>query len=268
MPRTKMLNRSEELSLARAWLERGDERARARLVEAYQPLVIRMAKSRQRRGAHISDLIQEGNIGLLRCLDNFDPGLGHSISTLARFYIHDQIALYFDETSAVTRIPRSRRIKRLVSAVIEPIREIEEAHGVKLTREQEESICLDEGFEYEDLERYRAVNGVTYGIEGDDEEAGWSEISDDRATPEEALVSERSAESASRAVFDAMSRMPERTQKILRMRHFSEEFVSLDEIGEAVGISRARVRRIEEDAMTDIRAALEAQGFHELEDIL
>jgi len=269
MPKTKMLTRDQEMDLARAWLDHGDERARARLVRAYQPMIVRIAKKHHRPGVDLQDLIQEGNIGFLGGLDNFEPDRGYSIGTLARFHIGNKICIYLGDTGAIVRIPNSKRIRRLLSAVIRPIREIEALHGVKLTAAEESSICEDEGFTHAELENYRAVHGVPCGIEagGDEDESG-SELADVSDTPEDALLVSRSLEASQRAVAGILSSLPAKTQKIVAMRHLSDEFVSLDSIAEELGMTREGVRKSEAAAVDKIRTRLIAEGFTGLGDVL
>ena len=269
MAKTKMLTRDQEMDLARAWLDHGDERARARLVRAYQPMIVRIAKKKKRPNTDLQDLIQEGSIGFMAGLDNFDPERGYSVGTLARYHISHKIGVYLGETGAIVRVPKSKRILRLVSNVIEPIREIEAAYGVKLTAAEEAAICEDEGFTHAELENYRAVHGVPCGIEatGDEDESG-SELADVSDTPEDALLVSRSLEAAQRAVAGIMSSLPAKSQKIIAMRHLSDKFVSLDSIAEELGMTREGVRKSEAAAVHKIRTRLVAEGFTGLGDVL
>jgi len=267
---TKMLEKTEELALARAWLDSGDERSRARLVRSYQPMVRRIARKHLRSGLSIEDLVQEGNIGFMAGLDNFDPDRGYSVGTLARFHIAARIQLHVSEFTGIIRLPNSRRIKGLLSGCVSKIRIAEKERGEVLDSIEKEKICKEAGFSLAELEQYEMVMRPTKSIaaqsSSDDDESGF-ELADDGATSEEIVAHDQSMDVARSILARIMEGFPERTRKILSMRHLSEDFVSLDAIAAEVGISRERVRRIEKDALVDIRKGFADAGISDLSDI-
>lgn len=267
---TRMLNKTEEMSLARAWLETGDSRARDRLVHAYQPMIKNIARKHLRAGLDVADLVQEGTIGFMAGLDNFDPDRGYSIGTLARFHIASHIQLHVSEFTGIIRLPNSRRIKGLLSRCVGRIRMMESLEGRTLDREEKEAICAEAGFDLAELEQYEMVMRPTKSIApqsaSDEDESGF-EIVDEAGTPESQVATSQGLERTRELLARIMGEMPERTRKILRMRHLGEEFVSLDAIAAEIGISRERVRRIEKDALEQIHHALAEEGITSLDDI-
>ena len=273
MPRnmtTRLLEKDEELDLARAWLDHGDERARSVLVRSYQPMIRRIARKHLRAGLSVEDLVQEGSIGFMAGLDNFDPDRGYSVGTLARFHIAARIQLHVSEFTGIIRLPNSRRIKGLLSNCVSRIRFEENQRGENLTNSEKEEICEAAGFSLAELEQYEMVMRPTKTIaprSGADEDEGSFEIADDTASPEEIVASRRSLETTREILARILSGFPDRTREILTMRHLSDDFVSLDSIAEKVGISRERVRRIEKDALDQIRKGLKSAGIEDLSDI-
>lgn len=267
---TRLLEKNEEMAFARAWLDNGDERARSNLVRAYQPMIRRIARKYLRNGLTMDDLVQEGSIGFMAGLDNFDPARGYSVGTLARFHIAARIQLHVSEFTGIIRLPNSRRIKGLLSNCVSRIRLEESERGESLTNAEKADICEAAGFSLDELEQYEMVMRPTKSIaarsDGDDDESSF-EIADDSASPEEIVANRQSLDAARDMLVDLMRKFPARTQRIIAMRHLSDKFVSLDTIAEDVGISRERVRRIEKDALRDIRTALSEAGITSLGDI-
>ncbi len=267
---TKLLEKDEELALARSWLNDRDERARARLVRAYQPMIRRLARKHLRNGLSVEDLIQEGTIGFMSGLDNFDPARGYSVGTLARFHIAARIQLHVSEFTGIIRLPNSRRIKGLLSNCVSKIRFEEKERGEALTNAEKEKICEDAGFSLSELEQYEMVMRPTKSIaaksSSEDEESGF-ELADDSGTSEDKVAHDQSMDVARSILAKIMADFPERTRTILSMRHLSEDFVSLDAIAAEVGISRERVRRIEKDALAEIHKGFVAAGISDLSDI-
>lgn len=266
----KMLEKSEELSLARAWRDAGSERARSRLVDAYQPMIKRIARRHLRNGLNMDDLVQEGVIGFMAALDNFDPERGYGVGTLARFHIAARIQLYVSEFTGIIRLPNSRRIKGLLSSCVGKIRSAEAEHGRTLSDSEKEAICAEAGFSLAELHQYemvmRPAKSLAAQSSSDDDESSY-ELADENADTEEQVLSERSMQSAQAILGRIMMDLPERTRKILSMRHLSEDFVSLDAIAAEVGISRERVRRIEMDALDVIRQRFREAGIEGIGDI-
>jgi len=268
---TKMLKKDEELALARAWLERSDERARGRLVVAYQPMIRNIARKNLRSGLSLDDLIQEGNIGFMAGLDNFDPDRGYSVGTLARFHIAARIQLHVSEFTGIIRLPNSRRIKGLLSQCVAKIRAAEAEAGETISQARKKEICEAAGFELEELEQFEMVMRPTKSLaiqkSDSDEESGF-EVVDETGSSEDVYSSTEALEKTKTLLAGILADMPERTRTIITMRHLGEEFVSLDSIAATVGISRERVRRIERDALGKIQEALKDAGIEAFSDLI
>jgi len=266
----KMLDKEEELTLARAWLDHADSRARDKLLASYQPMIRRIARHHMRNGLDLDDLVQVGSMGFLAGLENFEPERGFSVGTLARFHIAAHIQLHVSEFTGIIRLPNSRRIKGLLSRCVGRIRFEEARVGRSLGMQEREAICVEAGFELAELEQYEMVMRPTKSLQSramaDEDESGFEPV-DDSDGPEEA-VSAAQASCLSKSLIERLlSELPERTRTIIRMRHLSEDFVSLDAIAQAVGISRERVRRIEIEALALLRQRFAEAGIRDLSDI-
>ena len=214
----RLLKKDEELALARAWLDRQDERARSKLVASYQPMIRRLARKYMRSGLAVEDLVQEGSIGFMAGLDNFDPELGYSVGTLARFHITARIQLHVSEFTGIIRLPNSRRIKGLLSGCVAKIRIEEKERGEVLSNLEKEAICVEAGFSLAELEQYEMVMRPTKSIaaqsSSDDDESGF-DLADEGGSPEELVAQNQSMNVAKDILAKIMADFPERTQKIL-----------------------------------------------------
>lgn len=265
---TRILEKQEELALARSWLNDGCERSRAQLVSSYQPLIKNIARKSMRAGLNRDDLIQEGTIGFLAGLDNFDPDKGFSVGTLAQYHIRSRIQLHIAEFIGIIRLPNSRRIKGLVSKCVGQIRARESELGRTMSDHEKAELCNEAGFSIAELHEYEQAIRPVKSLSApayDDENV--FEVADETAT-QASMIMDQSVSQTGRILEDILSSLPERTRKIVTLRHLTGEFMSLEAIAEEVGVSRERVRRIELDALEKIKTGLSNAGIKSLSDVL
>lgn len=263
---SKMLKKEEELQLARSWKDKGDQAARAKLLQSYQPLVRSIASKHMRNGLQREDLIQEGNIGFLAGLDNFNPDLGHSVGTLARFHIAARMQIYISEFNGVLRLPNSRRIKGLLTKCIGGIKQAESHLGREITNVEKEKICAQAGFTYAEVQDYEMVMRPSQSLstpKGTEDEPGF-EIADDHS---QTAIEAQSQIDASGVLSQVLATMPERTQHVLMRRHMSDSFVSLEEVAKELELSRERVRKIEIEGLSILKDKLIQMGLTSFDDI-
>ncbi len=246
----RLLDAAEERDLSRRSRE-GDSVARARLIESNLRLVISIAKKYRGRGVSFEDLIQEGNAGLIKAVERFDPELGNRFSTYATWWIRQGI------TRAIADHARPVRLPAHVVDALFRLRRAEAALSLELGRDAtEEELVGRLGIKPEEARRLREVSqpvGSTNARIGADDGTEMGDLlPDERAGDEYALVEAGQWEGTLR---EAVASLPEREARIIEMRHglAGDKIRTLREVSETLGISQERARQVEIKALRTIR---------------
>ena len=246
----RLLNAIEERELSRRAQE-GDKEARKRLIESNLRLVISIAKKYRGRGVSFEDLIQEGNAGLIKAVERFNPEMGNRFSTYATWWIRQAV------TRAVADNARTVRLPAHVVDALFRLRRAENALSIELGRDAtEEELASRLGIKLEEARRLREVSQPIGSINtriGPDEGAEMGDLlPDEHAGADYARIEVGQWEGTLR---DAVQSLPEREARILKMRHGLDgsESRTLREVSEALGISQERARQVEIKALRTIR---------------
>jgi RNA polymerase primary sigma factor len=252
----KLLTPQEEIELARR-IKRGDKRARERMIKANLRLVVKIARDYEGMGLPLLDLINEGNIGLMKGVERFDPNKGAKLSTYASWWIKQSIKRALANQAKTIRLPVH---------VVDKVTHIRRAE-MKL-REAFERDPTDEELAHElDLDprrirQYRQASKAPVSLDspiGDDESERVSEIVADpnAAAPFDRLVKETDTQ----LVREVLATLDPRESTILAMRFGLKDDTqrTLEEIGGHLGVTRERIRQIQEQALKKLRAKMEAR---------
>ncbi len=246
----KLLDAQEEKELSRRVRE-GDMAARRQLIECNLRLVISIAKKYRGRGVLFEDLIQEGNAGLIRAVEKFDPEMGNRFSTYATWWIRQAV------TRAVADSARTVRLPAHVVDALYRLRRAENSLSLELGRDATEEELADRlDVKPQEARRLREVGQPISSIHA---KMG----SEDGSEMGELLPDERSGEDYARvevgqwemALVEAVRSLPEREAKVIQMRHGLDgsQTRTLREVSEALGISQERARQVEMKALRTIR---------------
>jgi RNA polymerase sigma-32 factor len=240
------LEREQERELARRW-RAGDRRAGDKLVTACLPFVIAIALEYRRWGVPIEDIVQQGNLGLLRAAAKFDLDKECRLATYAAYWIRAEIRDYVVRAYRVVRLGTTKAERRALRAY----RKTRENDPVELARVS--------GMTPEKAERLLPLlsgRETSFEARTDEHGAVGDRIASPTPTPEEAASAHERRALASVAVGDALKGLTDREQMIVRARLMSDDPCTLQELGNTLGVSKERVRQLEERARGKLRAKL------------
>lgn len=250
-----LLNREEEVDLARRIRDEGCMASREHMIRSNLRLVVSIAKRYMNRGLPLQDLIEEGNIGLLKAVENFDPEFGARFSTYGTWWIKQAIKRAL--INAVQPIHIPAYMVELIAKWKKAMRDLEEELGRQPNiKELAERMDLPEKKVRIIKKAVRACQRPSQEGGGEDDTPSMGDVvADERALPpDEAVLLEDDLETIG-VLLDAID---EREATILRLRYGlgGDEPLTLKEIGAVVGLTRERVRQIEIEALRKLNARM------------
>jgi RNA polymerase primary sigma factor len=258
--RVPLLTGVQEVALARR-IEHGDEAARRKLIESNLRLVVSIAKRHSGRGLPLLDLIQEGNLGLMRAVEKFDYRRGYKFSTYATWWIRQAVSRALADQSRTIRVPVHMAEKIQVYARVQ--RALVQEVGREPTLE-EVADAMDVS-----VERAREIRRISQEPAslqqqvGDDGSAQMGDFIEDKAaaTPVETVA----ANSQREEVLAVIAALSGRESTVLRLRFGLDDGRprTLDEVGRVFGVTRERIRQIEAKTLVKLKALTEAQRLRE-----
>jgi RNA polymerase primary sigma factor len=252
---TPLLNAQEERDLGYR-IEQGDAEARDHLVRANLRLVVNLARSYVGKGLCLQDLIAEGNLGLLRAVEGFDPSMQIRFSTYASYWIKQSMKRALLNTARTIRVPAY--MAELMVKWRRASARLQEELGRTPTREEVADTLQLSRKKFKIIQKaLRIYDAVP---QGDAPEAGRfleDMVPDERVKAPDAGLSDSDE---LREILSLLGELDERSASVLRLRYGldGEEPMTLKEIGDRLGLTRERVRQIEQEALSHLREQLEA----------
>lgn len=242
------LDADTEKALAARYRE-GDAEAGRRIVEANLPFVIRVALKYRRWGVPLEDLVQQGNIGLLRAAEKFDPARSCRLITYAVYWIRAEIRAYVVRGYRMVRLGTTRAERKAVRAfrcsAVESVDELQAASGMPRARAEK-------------LWPLLLAHDVSLDARPDGGSSGLDSLAGDAPSPEELAVQREDHAQTRAALAGALGLLSARERRILEARIVADEPLTLEALGGELGVSKERVRQLEQRVRSKLRASFES----------
>lgn len=240
------LDADTERALAEAW-RAGDGRAGEQLVLASLPFVIKIAKEYRRWGVPMEDLIQQGNLGLLRAAEKYDPAQGCRLITYAVYWIRAEIREYVVRCYRIVRLGTTRTERKAMRTFrregVETVEQLAALSGMPIGRARKLWPLL--------TQRDFALDAMV-----DERGPAVERLRDQVETPEELLARMQETTGVRAKLDEALRALSERERRIVEERILRDDPRTLESLGEEMGVSKERVRQLEARARGKLRASL------------
>jgi RNA polymerase sigma-32 factor len=260
--RFPMLERQQESMLAKRWREHGDREAAHKLVASHLRLVAKIAMGYRGYGLPISDVISEGNVGLVQAVNRFDPDKGSRLTTYAVWWIKASIQEYVLRSWSLVRMGTTANQRKLFFNLHKAKRKISALDEGDMRPDQVKIIARRIGVTEQDVIYMNRRLGGDASLNAPIREEGgsgeWQDwLVDESADQETNLVEREDFANRRKALGSVLSMLNERERRIFEARRLAEEPITFEELAEEFGVSRERVRQIEVCAVEKVQKAVE-----------
>jgi len=259
--RFPMLEPQEEYMLAKSWREHGDRDAAHKLVTSHLRLVAKIAMGYRGYGLPISEVISEGNVGLMQAVKRFEPEKGFRLATYAMWWIKAAIQEYILRSWSLVKMGTTANQKKLFFNLRKAKSKISALGEGDLRPDQVKIIAKRLGVTEKDVvDMNRRLGGDTSlnaPIRDDGDSGEWQDwLADDSAGQEEILAAQEEMDNRRAALTQALAVLNDRERRIFEARRLADEPITLEELAEEFGVSRERVRQIEVRAFEKVQKAV------------
>jgi RNA polymerase sigma-32 factor len=259
--RVPMLEPQDEFMLAKRWREHGDRDAAHKLVTSHLRLVAKIAMGYRGYGLPISEVISEGNVGLMQAVKRFEPEKGFRLATYAIWWIKAAIQEYILRSWSLVKMGTTANQKKLFFNLRKAKSKISALEEGDLRPDQVKLIAKRLGVTEQDVvDMNRRLGGdvsLNAPIRDDGDSGEWQDwLVDEVSDQEERLVADEESDNRRKALGDALSVLNDRERRIFEARRLADDPITLEELAAEFGVSRERVRQIEVRAFEKVQRAV------------
>jgi RNA polymerase sigma-32 factor len=258
--RFAMLEKQQEYELAKRWRERGDRVAANQIVTSHLRLAAKVAMGYRGYGLPVSEIISEGNVGLMQALNHFEPEKGFRFATYAIWWIRASIQDYILRSWSLVKIGTTANQKKLFFKLRSAKNKIAAFESGDLLPDQVALIAKNLDVTDQDVvDMNRRLGGdrsINAPLHGDGETGEWQDHLVDQSPSPEAIVVERDdKEHQHNTLIAAIEVLDDRERRIFEARHLVDEPLTLEDLAEKFNVSRERIRQIEARAFEKVSKA-------------
>jgi RNA polymerase sigma-32 factor len=256
-----MLEPHEEYMLAKRWREHGDREAAHKLVTSHLRLVAKIAMGYRGYGLPISEVVSEGNVGLMQAVKRFEPEKGFRLATYAMWWIKAAIQEYILRSWSLVKMGTTANQKKLFFNLRKAKSKISALEEGDLRPDQVKLIAKRLGVTEQDVvDMNRRLGGdvsLNAPIRDDGDSGEWQDwLVDDISDQETRLVEDEESDNRRKALGEALSVLNDRERRIFEARRLADDPVTLEDLAAEFGVSRERVRQIEVRAFEKVQRAV------------
>ena len=256
-----LLEAKEEYMLAKAWKNQGDVKAAHKLVTSHLRLVAKIASGYRGYGLPLSDLISEGNIGMMHAVKRFEPEKGFRLATYAMWWIKASIQEYILRSWSLVKIGTTAAQKKLFFNLKKIKSKISAIEDGDLTPDQVDKIATELSVPHKEvISMNRRISGSDYSLNSpvtDDSSGEWQDwLEDDTLNQEASFADTEEYLIKKNMLSDSLEYLNERERDIISERQLSENPLTLEELSNRYGVSRERIRQIEAKAFEKLQTKM------------
>ena len=256
-----LLEAKEEYMLAKAWKNQGDVKAAHKLVTSHLRLVAKIASGYRGYGLPLSDLISEGNIGMMHAVKRFEPEKGFRLATYAMWWIKASIQEYILRSWSLVKIGTTAAQKKLFFNLKKIKSKISAIEDGDLTPDQVDKIATELSVPHKEvISMNRRISGSDYSLNSpvtDDSSGEWQDwLEDDTQNQEASFADTEEYLIKKNMLSDSLEYLNERERDIISERQLSENPLTLEELSNRYGVSRERIRQIEAKAFEKLQTKM------------
>ncbi|MBO4406024.1 MAG: RNA polymerase factor sigma-32 [Alphaproteobacteria bacterium] len=251
------LQKDEEFLLAHKWRETGDRQALNKIINSHLKLVFKIAKGYSGYGLPISDLVAEGNLGIMHAVQHFDPNIGYRFSTYAAWWIKAKIQEYIYNSWSIVKLSSYKNNKKLFFG----LRKLKKLLGIDLSSDEEiKTVANQMNVSEESVkiakDRFsRRDFSINSSVDGASSDLTWVDfIADVESQPNRKIFDEQEYDYRKKVLHSALNTLPKKEYEIFCLYRLSNPTKTLQEIGKIMNLSAERVRQLEKRAFLKVQS--------------